>query len=142
MPIITQENSITYSLQVMQLNTTRHGTYTNVVSHVHWRLVAVDEEGNRVNSGGTVPFQLGSYTFTDGLTGNPVTIASQFNAENFIEYETLSEETVLDWIKDDFGIGEVKKALAKRLQIIAQPTKSAVPWDTSTQTTPVKDPLI
>lgn len=142
MPIITQENSITYSLQITQLNTTRHGTYTNVVSHVHWRLVAVDEEGNRVTSGGTVPFQLGNYTFTDALTGQPKTIDSQFNAENFIEYETLSEETVLNWIKDDPGIELVKKALAKRLEIVAQPVKASVPWDTSTNVTVVRDPLI
>ncbi len=142
MPIITQENGITYSLQITQLNTTRHGTYTNVVSHVHWRLVAVDELGNRVNSGGTVPFQLNSHTYTDALSGQEKTIPSQFDSSNFIDYDTLSEETVLNWIQEDQGIVMVKKALAKRLEIVSQPNNRAVPWDTSTQVTVVRDPLV
>jgi hypothetical protein len=133
MPQIITENSLTYSLQVVQLNTTRHGTLTNVVSHVHWKLVAVDEWGNRVNSGGTLPFQLGEYTYTEPLSGKVVTYPSQFDTENFTEYESLTEESVLDWIKDDPGIAMVKTALKKRLELIAhQAPSQSVPWDTST----------
>ena len=133
MPIITNENSLTYSLQVMQLNTTRHGTYTNVVSHVHWRLTAVDEEGNRVSSGGTMPIQIQEIKWKDALTGQDRVYASQFDPSNFIAYEDLKEDDVLEWVKTDPMIEQVKIALKKRLEVQVPTPIQAVPWDTSTQ---------
>ena len=132
MPYIFTTTTATYTLVVTQVNTVNHGTWTNVVSHVHWKLTADDNDGNRVSSNGTVPFQLSDITHTDKLTGRQTHYPGVFNGDNFVPYESLTEEMVLPWAQNDPILSNVVDALAARLQMIHDAPKTMVPWNTST----------
>jgi len=134
MPYVFTTTTATYTLSVTQVNTTNHGTWTDVISHVHWKLVAEDSTGNRVNSGGTLPFQLGSIIHTDSLTGNQTTYPGVFDPETFIPYDNITEDIGLTWAQSDPGFNDVVVALGSRLQNMPSTVRAqAVPWNTSTQ---------
>ena len=132
MPHIFTTTTATYTLVVTQVNTVNHGTWTNVVSHVHWKLTAEDNEGNRVSSNGTLPFQLGDITHTDKLTGAQKFYPGVFSADDFVPYENLTEEMVLPWAQNDPGISVGVDALAERLKTIHTAPTTMVPWNSST----------
>ena len=133
MPYVFTTTTATYTLSVTQVNTVNHGTWTDVISHVHWKLVAEDANGNRVNSGGTLPFQLGDIVMTDRYSGKTTTYPGVFNPESFVSYDQITEEMGLAWAQSDSGFAGVRDALAVRLQNIPAVIKSqAVPWNTST----------
>jgi hypothetical protein len=133
MPYVFTTTTATYTLSVTQVNTVNHGTWTDVISHVHWKLVAEDANRNRVNSGGTLAFQLGDIVITNRRSGDITTHPGVFNPESFVPYDQITEEMGLEWAKSDSGFEGVRDALAVRLQNIPAVIKSqAVPWNTST----------
>jgi hypothetical protein len=133
MPYIFTTTTATYTLSVTQVNTTNHGTWTDVVSHVHWKLMAEDSNGNRVSSNGTLPFQLGDVIVTDRLTGETTTYPGVFDPESFVPYDQITEEMGLEWAQSHIGVSVVVDALAERLKNMPAVVRSqAVPWNTST----------
>jgi hypothetical protein len=133
MPYIFTTTTATYTLSVTQVNTTNHGTWTDVVSHVHWKLMAEDGNGNRVSSNGTLPFQLGDVIVTDRLTGETTTYPGVFDPETFVPYDQITEEMGLEWAQSHVGVPVVVDALAERLKNMPAVVRSqAVPWNTST----------
>jgi hypothetical protein len=132
MPYIFTTTTATYTLAVTQVNTVNHGTWTDVVSHVHWKLIADDNGGNRVSSNGTVPFQLSDITHVDKQTGQQTHYPGVFAADSFVPYEQLTEEMVLPWAQNDPIFADVVDALAERLKMINNVPRTMVPWNTST----------
>jgi hypothetical protein len=133
MPYVFTTTTATYTLNVIQVNTVNHGTWTDVISHVHWKLTAEDLSGNRVSSGGTLPFQLGDIVSTDKLTGAQTTYPGVFNSDTFIPYDNITEDIGVSWAQTDPGFNDVINALAVRLQQIPATVRTqAVPWNTST----------
>jgi hypothetical protein len=133
MPFVFTTTTATYTLNVTQVMTVEHGTWTNVISHVHWNLSAEDQNGNRARSGGVLPFQLGDINYTDKLSGNTVEHPGVFDPTSFVPYEDVSEDIALSWAQQDPIFNDVVNSLEARLK--SMPTnikKQVVPWSTAT----------
>jgi len=74
--------AITYTWKVTGLKITNTNTLSDVVIGTQWLCKGVDEDGNEGAFSGATPFK-----------------ASDVNPDNFINYSTLTEEQVLNWIK-------------------------------------------
>jgi hypothetical protein len=133
MPFVFTTTTATYTLNVTQVMTVDHGTWTDVVSHVHWNLSAEDQNGNRARSGGVLPFQLSDINYTDKLSGNTIEHPGVFDPNSFVPYEEINEDIALSWAQQDPGFTVVVDALAARLNSMpAVIRKQVVPWSTST----------
>lgn len=57
---------------------------------------------------------------------------SEPDPENFIEYKDLTEQDVIEWVKNVFGdeqVASIEKNLAEQIQVKLKPkTASGVPW--------------
>jgi hypothetical protein len=86
---------------------------TNVVSNIHWRVSATDD-ANTTETYGSQPL-----------------IFSSKNA--FINYDELTENTVVGWVQEAMGIDVVTKlqeTLDNRLEALANPpvVSPKLPW--------------
>jgi hypothetical protein len=133
MPFVFTTTTATYTLNVTQVMTVDHGTWTDVVSHVHWNLIAEDQNGNRARSGGVLPFQLGDVTYVDPLSERVIHTPGIFSATDFVSYDQITEDMALSWAQTDPGFNDVVNSLAARLQSMpAVIRKQVVPWSTAT----------
>ena len=133
MPFVFTTTTATYTLNVTQVMTVEHGTWSNVISHVHWNLSAEDQNGNRARSGGVLPFQLGDINYVDPVNGSTSLNPGVFEPTSFVTYEDVSEDIALSWAQQDPGFTSVVDALAARLKSIpANIRKQVVPWSTAT----------
>lgn len=86
---------------------------SGVVFAVHYTIDAVDGE-----------FTAGAYG-SIGVAGDPA-------QDGFISFESLTEQTVIGWVKDQIGaekIAEIEAALAGQIDKQRSPTSAAgLPW--------------
>jgi hypothetical protein len=86
---------------------------SGVVFAVHYTIDAVDGE-----------FTAGAYG-SIGVAGDPA-------QDGFIAFESLTEQTVIGWVKDQIGaekIAEIEAALAGQIDKQRNPTSAAgLPW--------------
>jgi hypothetical protein len=133
MPFVFTTTTATYTLNVTQVMTVEHGTWSNVISHVHWNLIAENETGNKARSGGVLPFQLGDINYVDPVNGSTSLNPGVFNPNSFVPYEEINEDIALSWAQQDPGFTVVVDALAARLNSMpANIRKQVVPWSTAT----------
>jgi len=76
--------AITYTWKVTSLKTKNEGINQNAVVQTYWQKIGTDENGNVGSFSGATPF-----TSTTMPEGNV-----------FVPFEELTEEVVLEWIKD------------------------------------------
>lgn len=89
---------------------------SGVVFNIHYTVDAVDGE------------------YTVGAYGS-IPVAGDPNANGFIAFDDLTEETVIQWVIDQLGekrITEIESTLAQQIDLKKNP-KSAqgLPWDSS-----------
>ena len=108
MPVAT-----TWTVNDMRRNVSDGGVY-----EVRWSCTAINDSGPETASAG------GKYT----CTPDP-------SASDFVPYDSLTEETVLGWVKADLPNGETASEMETRLvgKVDAQITRNAdtadgVPW--------------
>lgn len=90
--------AITYFWKIRQLNKTTVYGIPDVVSHVQYNYVGVDETGKTAYCQGSEPFQLVPYTFESPATKQIVTIPAIFNKDDYIPYDQLTDEIVVGWL--------------------------------------------
>jgi hypothetical protein len=73
---------INYTWKVTSLKVKDEGSHKNAVVQTYWQKIGTDENGNEASFSGATPFT--SADVPDG---------------EFVPFEELTEETVLDWIK-------------------------------------------
>lgn len=132
MPQITVDTStsITYTLSIIQLNSEMHEGI-RAVTHVHWKLTAVDEDGHSVSTNGTKPYNIKEIHVVDKATKETrLEVPADFNVNDYIPYDELTEEQVINWIDDDKLIPHAKEMLAERLAKIHNAPADPVPWQT------------
>jgi hypothetical protein len=135
--IVDTSTNITYTLSISQLNTTIVDGISNVVTHVHWKLQAVDSHGHSVSNNGTVPYTPKAIQQVDRATkATVVAVPADFDPENYTPYEDLTEEQVINWIYDDLIIPQAMRALAERLSKIHMAPTTEVPWATNSNPGP------
>jgi hypothetical protein len=82
-------------------------TSDGLVTTAHWRVDAIDGEYS-ASSYGTVGFERG---------------------DTFIAYESLTEEQVIAWVKDNLEVAEIENDLQSRIEANKNPVSAiGVPW--------------
>ena len=105
--------TITYTWEVTSLKTKTEGENANAVVQTYWKKIGTDEHGHSGTFEGATPFS-----------------AANVSPENFIPFEELTEEIVLNWIKSvvtgDYET-HVNSQIQKKIdeQHITQP---GLPW--------------
>jgi hypothetical protein len=74
--------AITYTWKIKSLKKTNGTNINDVIVGTQWELKGTDEDGDSGVFNGATPFEM-----------------SKVDPENFVSYENLTEEMVLDWIK-------------------------------------------
>jgi hypothetical protein len=81
--------------------------YTDVVTHVHWECKAFDENKEETISG-TVPFDIHEIRYTN-TRGEEIVFPSVFDAQNYIPFEEITDEVMLQWVKDFLQQDEITR---------------------------------
>lgn len=103
---------ITYTWNISRLDCApSENGLTNVVKVIHWNLLAQDENGLSASYSNTYPLP------------DP-------NPENFTDYSTLTEEVVIDWLKNNLDVGYLETTLANKISKSQNPpiTPLPLPW--------------
>ena len=113
--------AITYTWEVTSLKTKTEGENVNTVIQTYWKKTGTDEHGHTGTFDGATPFS-----------------AANVSSEDFIPFEQLTEEIVLNWIKA-VVVGEyeahVNAQIQKKIdeQHVSQPE---LPWAPGKGTVP------
>lgn len=75
--------AINYTWKITSLKKSNSGDLSNVIIGTRWECIGTDDDGVSGTFVGATPFSVNSVTL-----------------DNFIEYSSLTEDTVLDWIKN------------------------------------------
>jgi len=116
--------AITYTWKVVGLRKTNTENLNDVVIGTRWEKIGTDEDGNVGKFNGATPFK-----------------ASDVDPNNFIDWNNLTEETVLTWIKP-VVVGQyeqhVNGVIAKEIERQKNPETETtdMPWNPAPETTP------
>jgi hypothetical protein len=75
--------ALTYEWKLTALRKQNTDTLNNIVVGTQWKIIGTDSDGNTGIFNGATPFE-----------------AKDVNGDGFIDYQDLTEEIVLEWIKD------------------------------------------
>jgi hypothetical protein len=75
--------ALTYEWKITQIKKTTNNSVDNAIIGTRWEVKGTDADGNEATFAGATPFTL-----------------DQINPDNFIPYSELTEEVVLNWIKE------------------------------------------
>lgn len=97
--------TITWNIEQLQRQTS-----DGLVTSAHWRCTAVDGDIS-VSNYGAVGFERG---------------------EEFIPYEDLTKEQVLEWVKSQLAVSEIESGLQSHIDGKKNPvTATGLPWATN-----------
>lgn len=119
--------ALTYTWKVTGLKKTNAGDLTGVVIGTQWQCTGTDADGNSGTFSGATPFK-----------------AADVNPDNFVDFDALTEETVLGWIKPVVTGNywdHVNEQIQKQIDAKKNPIEdvSQMPWgpfDANTANTP------
>ncbi len=74
---------LTYDWKLVGLRKQNTDTLSDVIVGTTWRLTGTDEDGNSGIFNGATPFEI-----------------QDLNGDGFVDYRDLTEELVLDWVKN------------------------------------------
>lgn len=111
--------AVTYTWKVESVMTRTEGDNVNAVVQTYWSKTGTDEDGDTATFSGGTPFT-----------------AADVPAGEFIPFEDLTEEIVLEWIKaaqTDFAEKHVNESIQKGLKEKKNPfVNKALPWAPAT----------
>lgn len=84
--------------------------YPDIITHVHWRCSAVDETDSLYEDriGGAVPFDILELRYTNSR-GQEVVYPAQFDPNNHVPYEDVTDEHMIIWVKNFLKPEEVNR---------------------------------
>ena len=103
---------ITYTWKILELECAPvENELNNVVKVIHWRLDAVDESGVSASINNSYPLP------------KPI-------PEQFTDYSSLTEETVIGWLENNLDVGYLRSILANEIASQYNPpvTPLPLPW--------------
>ena len=107
--------AITYEYRIGNLEYTNDDKKAVLIAHYDVRASDPDLGEQTVRTYGTVSF-----------SPDP-------DASDFVPFEDLTEETVLDWVKGELDTDSIEATLASKLEEANAPkTVSGLPWEDST----------
>jgi hypothetical protein len=106
--------SITYEWEVTSMKVINTDSLNNVVIQTYWKKTGTDEDGN------------------EGVFIGATPLSSSVDSENFVPFEQLTQEIVIDWIKDalnDVDQEHVDQQILKQINEKKNPmTELPLPW--------------
>lgn len=118
--------AITYTWAVTSLKTKTEGSNTDAVVQTYWTKTGTDKDGNQGVFSGATPF----------------TSATMPEGDTFVPFAELTEEIVLDWIKDVVVGGyeehvnaQITKQIDGKINIV---TEATLPWAPATPNTAIQ----
>jgi hypothetical protein len=115
--------ALTYEWKITQIKKTTNDSVDNAIIGTRWEVKGIDANGNDGLFTGATPFTL-----------------DQINPDNFVPYNELTEEIVLDWIKGyvsgsnrvtnywDHISDRINKEIAEKTSIISSVEAVNLPW--------------
>lgn len=114
--------AINYTWKITSLKKSNNGDLENVIIGTRWECTGTDSDGVTGTFVGATPFSLNSV-----------------NPENFVEYSSLTEDVVLDWIKNTVsGSGptnywphiseRISKAIETTKGVVQDVNEIDLPW--------------
>lgn len=111
--------SLTYTWKIERIGRKSTSTIENAIVQTHWTLTGTNSDGVSGTFTGATPFKL-----------------STVDPTNFVSYENLTEETVLEWIKNvvnsDLSYKEhIDSKILEEIADVTEPTTevtSGFPW--------------
>jgi len=110
--------AITYTWKIKSLKKTNGTGLNDVIVGTQWELKGTDEDGDSGVFNGATPFEM-----------------SKVDPENFVSYENLTEEMVLDWIKAvvvDHYWDHVEMQILRQIALLKNPevevNSAGLPW--------------
>lgn len=114
--------AINYTWKITSLKKSNSGDLENVIIGTRWECTGTDSDGVTGTFVGATPFSLNSV-----------------NPENFVEYSSLTEDVVLDWIKNTVsGSGptnywphiseRISKAIETTKGVVQDVNEIDLPW--------------
>lgn len=103
---------ITYTWSILQLDCApSENGLTNVVKVIHWSLTGQDENGTSASIKNAYPLP-------------------EPNPEQFTDYSSLTEETVIGWLESNLDVGFLQTSLANEIISKYNPpiTPLPLPW--------------
>jgi len=124
--------SITYTWKLTRFKKLdSSNTLSNVVFQTYWDKIGTDAHGNTGRFIGATPF-------------DPAAV----DPNNFIPYESLSEEIVLGWIKsvvvgtyEEHVNEQIAKQISEKINTHVEVTEKEFPWSTGTNISDVTPPV-
>ena len=112
--------ALTYTWKITELKKTNTNDLNNVIIGTRWECTGTDEDGITGVFSGATPFN-----------------AVDVDPNNFIDWNNLTEETVLNWIKavvvDDYKNHvkqQIQKQIDKKKNLIEEVSANSFPWIT------------
>ena len=106
---------ITYTWKLTGLKRRDSPDLSNIVIQTYWEKIGTDEDGNTGNFIGATPLPL-----------------STVDPNNFISYEDLTEEKILEWViplvNNDHVDEHIQKQIGEKINPIIQVGQDDFPW--------------
>ena len=115
--------ALTYEWKITQIKKISNNSVDNAIIGTRWEVKGIDTNGNAGTFAGATPFTL-----------------DQINPDNFIPYNELTEEIVLNWIKEyvsgsnratnywDHISGKINEQLEEKISVINNVDAVNLPW--------------
>jgi hypothetical protein len=110
--------AVAYTWKLVSLKKTNAANLSNVVVGTRWDCTGTDEEGN-------------SGVFNGATKFSPTAI----DPNNFVDWNNLTEETVLSWIQDVLNRGgmdhvqaQIQKQIDTKKNVIEEVSANSFPW--------------
>jgi len=111
--------AITYTWKLESMKVKDYSSLSNVVIQTYWKKTGVDENGVEA-------FFMGATPFTP----------ENVDANNFVPYDQLTEETILNWIKSivvgDYEAhvnGRIEQQIHDKIYITTEKKSKDFPWN-------------
>jgi hypothetical protein len=106
---------ITYTWKLTGLKRRDSSDLSNIVIQTYWEKIGTDEDGNTGTFNGATPFDL-----------------SSVDPDNFLSYEDLTEEKILEWViplvNNDHVDERIQKQIGEKINPIIEVRGSEFPW--------------
>lgn len=117
--------SLIYTWKLTGLKKTSGNDLQDVIVQTYWTVTGTDEEGNFGVFSGATPFDINS-----------------IDPQTYTQYQHLTQETVLTWIKDvvngnsgywDHIVQQINKQIKAKLNAVQEVSENDFPWATPTE---------
>ena len=110
--------NLTYDWELTSIKKANGANLSNIIVQTYWKVTGTDENANSGTFSGATPFDLNTV-----------------DPDNFVAYENLTANTVLDWIKAvvvdsywDHVNQQIEKQIDLKINPVEEVSGNSFPW--------------